>query len=64
MHQVTIPDAAAIAVFANTIAAISAAAKEPPALNPNHPNNKIDAPITTSPKWKGPSSFFTALGPI
>ena len=43
--------------------AVSAAAKEPPALNPNHPNNNRPAPIVTNPKLNGPFSFFSALSP-
>ena len=39
------------------MAAVSAAANEPPALNPNQPNSNIAAPITTNPKWKGPFLF-------
>ena len=61
MHQVIIPKALATPVFANTIVAVSAAAKEPPALNPNHPNNNRPAPIVTNPKLNGPFSFFSAL---
>ena len=58
-----IPVAEATPVFVNTIAAISAAATVPPALNPYHPNSNNAAPIATNPKLNGPFSFLTFLSP-